>query len=81
MPREPRPAREPLLAVRQLAVAYGDAPAVWDATLEVGPGELVSVIGPNGAGKSTLVNTIAGLLRARWPRARASSSSMRSSPG
>jgi branched-chain amino acid transport system ATP-binding protein len=65
MPREPRPAREPLLAVRQLAVAYGDAPAVWDATLEVGPGELVSVIGPNGAGKSTLVNTIAGLLRAR----------------
>jgi branched-chain amino acid transport system ATP-binding protein len=54
-----------LLEVRRLAIAYGDAPAVWDATLEVGPGELVSVIGPNGAGKSTLVNTIAGLQRAR----------------
>jgi branched-chain amino acid transport system ATP-binding protein len=54
-----------LLEVRQLAIAYGDAPAVWDATLEVGASEIVAVIGPNGAGKSTLVNTIAGLQRAR----------------
>ena len=54
-----------MLEVRHLAIAYGDAPAVWDATLDVGEGEIVSVIGPNGAGKSTLVNTIAGLQRAR----------------
>jgi branched-chain amino acid transport system ATP-binding protein len=54
-----------LLEVRQLAIAYGDAPAVWDASLDVAAGEIVSVIGPNGAGKSTLVNTIAGLQRAR----------------
>jgi len=54
-----------LLEVRHLAIAYGDAPAVWDATLAVAPGEIVAVIGPNGAGKSTLVNTIAGLQRAR----------------
>jgi branched-chain amino acid transport system ATP-binding protein len=54
-----------LLEVRELAIAYGDAPAVWDATLNVGEGEIVAVIGPNGAGKSTLVNTIAGLQRAR----------------
>jgi branched-chain amino acid transport system ATP-binding protein len=54
-----------LLEVRHLAIAYGGAPAVWDATLEVAEGEVVSVIGPNGSGKSTLVNTIAGLLRAR----------------
>ena len=54
-----------LLELRHLAVSYGDAPAVWDATLTVGPGEIVSVIGPNGAGKTTLVNTIAGLLRVR----------------
>jgi branched-chain amino acid transport system ATP-binding protein len=53
-----------LLEVRHVAVAYGDAPAVWDASLDVGEGELVAVIGPNGAGKTTLVNTIAGLLRA-----------------
>jgi branched-chain amino acid transport system ATP-binding protein len=54
-----------LLEVRRLAIAYGDAPAVWDATLDVGEREIVSVIGPNGAGKSTLVNTIAGLQRPR----------------
>src|SRR5262245_16691295 len=54
-----------LLEVRGLAIAYGDAPAVWDASLEVDAGEIVAVIGPNGAGKSTLVNTIAGLQRAR----------------
>ena len=54
-----------LLEARHLAIAYGDAPAVWDASLRVAEGELVSVIGPNGAGKSTLVNTIAGLQRAR----------------
>ena len=54
-----------LLEVRNLSIAYGDAPAVWDASLQVDEGRLVSVIGPNGAGKSTLVNTIAGLQRAR----------------
>ncbi|HVQ26812.1 MAG TPA: ABC transporter ATP-binding protein, partial [Planctomycetota bacterium] len=53
------------LEVEHLAIAYGDAPAVWDATLQVQPGEVVAVIGPNGAGKSTLVNTIAGLQRSR----------------
>ena len=54
-----------MLEIRDLAIAYGDAPAVWDATLDVREGEIVSVIGPNGAGKSTLVNTIAGLQRPR----------------
>jgi branched-chain amino acid transport system ATP-binding protein len=54
-----------LLEARHLSIAYGDAPAVWDASLQVAAGEVVSVIGPNGAGKSTLVNAIAGLHRAR----------------
>jgi len=54
-----------LLEARNLHIAYGDAPAVWDATLEVAEGKIVSVIGPNGAGKSTLINAIAGLLRWR----------------
>ena len=54
-----------LLEARHLAIAYGDAHAVWDVSLEVAEGEIVSVIGPNGSGKSTLVNTIAGLQRAR----------------
>ena len=53
------------LEARALAIAYGDATAVWDASLDVGDGEIVSVIGPNGAGKTTLINAIAGLLRWR----------------
>ena len=53
------------LEARHLAIGYGDAIAVWDATLEVGDGEVVAVIGPNGAGKSTLINAVAGLLRWR----------------
>jgi branched-chain amino acid transport system ATP-binding protein len=52
-----------LLEVRNLHVAYGDAPAVWDASLSIAAGRIVSVVGPNGAGKSTLVNAIAGILR------------------
>jgi branched-chain amino acid transport system ATP-binding protein len=54
-----------LLEARNLHVGYGDASAVWDVSLDVGAGEIVSVIGPNGAGKTTLINAIAGLLRCR----------------
>ena len=54
-----------LLEVRDVNVAYGDAPAVWDASLEIDVGQIVSVVGPNGAGKSTLINAIAGILRPR----------------
>ena len=52
-----------LLEVRNLHVAYGDAPAVWEASLAIDAGQIASVVGPNGAGKSTLVNAIAGILR------------------
>jgi branched-chain amino acid transport system ATP-binding protein len=54
-----------LLEARNLHVGYGDATAVWDVSLDVEAGEIVSVIGPNGAGKTTLINAIAGLLRCR----------------
>jgi branched-chain amino acid transport system ATP-binding protein len=51
-----------MLEVRALKIAYGDAVAVWDASLLVEAGELVCIVGPNGAGKTTLVNAIARLL-------------------
>ncbi|MFN4274966.1 MAG: ABC transporter ATP-binding protein [Ferrovibrio sp.] len=53
-----------MLEVRNLKVAYGAAPALWDVSIRVDTGELVCVVGPNGAGKTTLINTIAGLSRA-----------------
>jgi branched-chain amino acid transport system ATP-binding protein len=54
-----------LLEARNLHVGYGDATAIWDASLDVDGGEIVSVIGPNGAGKTTLINALAGMLRCR----------------
>jgi len=51
-----------MFEARALHVGYGDAPALWDISLTIGPGELVAVVGPNGAGKTTLVNAIARLL-------------------
>ena len=51
-----------LLEVRNLHVGYGDATAVWDVSIAVAEGRIVTVIGPNGAGKSTLINAIAGML-------------------
>jgi branched-chain amino acid transport system ATP-binding protein len=54
-----------MLEVRSISVHYGAAPALWEVTLDVAPGELVCVVGPNGAGKTTLINAIAGLNRLR----------------
>ena len=54
-----------MLEAANLNVGYGDAPALWDVSLSVGNGEIVSVLGPNGAGKTTLVNAIARLLPIR----------------
>jgi NitT/TauT family transport system ATP-binding protein len=36
--------------------------AVHDVSLDIAPGEFVSVVGPTGCGKSTLLNVAAGLL-------------------
>ena len=54
-----------MLRINQIQVNYGEAPALWDVSLEVQAGELISVIGPNGAGKTTLINAIMGLNRVK----------------
>jgi branched-chain amino acid transport system ATP-binding protein len=56
---------QPLLALRNLSVSYGNIAAVKGLNLDVHPGEIVTLIGSNGAGKSTTLRTISGLLRPR----------------
>jgi branched-chain amino acid transport system ATP-binding protein len=50
-----------LLAVEDVAVAFGGVHAVDGVSLDVAPGSIVGLIGPNGAGKTTLFNCISGL--------------------
>ncbi len=52
-----------LLSVRDLHVSYGGIRALKGVSLDVDPGEIVTIIGANGAGKSTLLNTISGFLK------------------
>ena len=63
-----RPARstaEPILKLADLHVSYGNIAAIQGLSIEVKPGEIVSLIGSNGAGKSTTLRTISGLLKPR----------------
>jgi branched-chain amino acid transport system ATP-binding protein len=64
-PTRPPPSVAPgerLLAVDDLAVAYGGIKALKGVTLEVRRGEIVAMIGANGAGKTTTLKTIMRLL-------------------
>ncbi|BBK43013.1 ABC transporter ATP-binding protein [Allostella vacuolata] len=52
-----------LLAVDDVAKAFGAVAAVAGVSLSVAAGERVALIGPNGAGKTTCFNIINGQLR------------------
>jgi len=52
-----------LLKINNLTINYGVIRALDNITLEIRPGEILSVIGANGAGKTTLLRSVAGLLK------------------
>jgi branched-chain amino acid transport system ATP-binding protein len=54
-----------MLSVRHLQASYGAAQVLFDISLEVGAGEVVTLLGRNGMGKTTTVRSIMGLLRPR----------------
>ena len=54
-----------LLSVEGVTAGYEQMEILHDVSIEVRPGEIVTLIGPNGAGKSTLLKTVFGLLKPR----------------
>ncbi|MDP3038588.1 MAG: ATP-binding cassette domain-containing protein, partial [Deltaproteobacteria bacterium] len=52
-----------MLKVDRINVFYGDVHVLWDLSLYVSAGEIVTIIGPNGAGKSTLLKSVVNLLK------------------
>jgi branched-chain amino acid transport system ATP-binding protein len=51
-----------MLEVDKIDIFHGEIQALWQVSLKIEAGELVSLIGANGAGKSTIVESISGLL-------------------
>jgi branched-chain amino acid transport system ATP-binding protein len=62
-PSAPTPSGEPLLSLNELNVYYGAIHALRGVSVQVFPGEVVTLIGANGAGKSTLLRAASGMVR------------------
>jgi len=54
-----------LLVTNKLNVYYGNIQALYNISLEIEKGEIVTLIGANGAGKTTFMRTVAGILKAK----------------
>ena len=51
-----------MLKIDNLCAGYGDMQVLFDVSLEVGEGEIVSLVGSNGAGKTTLLRILSGFV-------------------
>jgi branched-chain amino acid transport system ATP-binding protein len=51
-----------MLRVANLSAGYGASQVLFDVSLEIGPGEVVTLLGRNGMGKTTTIRAIMGLL-------------------
>jgi len=59
-----------LLTMEGVRANYGDFQALFNVTLEIRAGEIVTLIGANGAGKTTTLRVVSGLLPSRHGRLR-----------
>ena len=51
-----------MLELSNVSAAYGDIRALWDVSLRVEKGNIVTLLGSNGAGKTTTLRTVSGVL-------------------
>lgn len=49
-----------LINVNNLSVSYGANTVLRNVTLDIEPGEIVTIVGPNGSGKTSLLRAIIG---------------------
>jgi len=54
-----------LLDIRNINCYYGDVQVIYDVSMHIEEGEVISLIGANGAGKSTMLRVISGLMKPR----------------
>ncbi|MDL2307621.1 ABC transporter ATP-binding protein [Desulfovibrio sp. OttesenSCG-928-C06] len=54
-----------MLKIKNISTFYGNIQALWDVSIDVREGEIVTLIGANGAGKSTTLMAISGGVAAR----------------
>lgn len=54
-----------LLDIKNINCFYGDVQVIYDVSMHVEEGEIISIIGANGAGKSTMLKCISGLVKAQ----------------
>ena len=54
-----------MLKLDRIDVYYGNIQALWQVSLGVEAGEVITIVGSNGAGKSTILRGITGLIKPR----------------
>jgi branched-chain amino acid transport system ATP-binding protein len=71
---------DPFLSIRKLQAGYGRAQVLFDVSIDVRPGEVVTLLGRNGMGRSTTIKCLFGMLAATAGEIRVGGRQVRDEP-